>query len=112
MSARRAPPVTPEDLHAAAAADAELGREYQDAVTDSLVDRFDAQLQHRLRERGVSVFHDAVTVVIALGSIGLGVTFVAAADPLGAFGGTIATIVAWIAIVVVNVAHARARGGR
>lgn len=109
MATRTAPPVTPDDLRAAVAANAELGRGYEDALTDSLLERFDAQVQHRLRQRTTTMLHDAVTVLIALGSIGLGVVFVAASDGLGALGATVATIVAWIGIAVVNVAHARAR---
>jgi hypothetical protein len=49
------------------------------------------------------------TLVLALFSIGLGVTFALVAERLGDLGGTVATIVAWAAIVAINVTHARAR---
>lgn len=111
MATRSAPPVTPDDVRAAVAAGAELGGDYDDALATALLDRLDAQARHRLHARGPSLAHDAVTVLIALGSIGLGVLFVAAADPLGPLGGTVATVVVWVAIAVVNVAHARARRG-
>ena len=52
---------------------------------------------------------EAVTVVIALGSIGLGVLVAAASHALGELGATLATIVAWICIVIINVVHARSR---
>jgi hypothetical protein len=52
---------------------------------------------------------DIVTVVIALGSIGLGVLVGAAADGLGETGATAATIVAWVAIALINLAHAKRR---
>ena len=58
--------------------------------------------------RRTAVLRDAVTVVIALGSIGLGVLVGAAADGLGETGATAATIVAWVAIALINVV-ARAR---
>jgi hypothetical protein len=49
---------------------------------------------------------DVVMLFVALGSIGMGVLVTANADGLGHLGGTLATVVAWIAIGVVNVAHA------
>lgn len=101
--------ITTEDVHATVAATAELGREYDDALTDSLLDRFAVRARQRRSDRTAAILHDAVTVTIALGSMGLGVLFVASTDGLGAFGATVATIVAWVGIAVVNVAYARAR---
>lgn len=101
--------VSGDDVRATVAANAELGGSYDDALAASLLERVDAQARTRRRQHDVSLIDDTVTVVIALGSIGLGVVFVAASDPLGALGGTLATIVAWIGIVIVNVAHARSR---
>jgi hypothetical protein len=97
-----------DDVHAAVAAKTELGEAYEAALADSLLERFDAQAGRR----EPSLAHDAVTVIIALGSIGLGVVFALVAQNLGELGGTLATIVAWIGIAVVNVAHARTRGPR
>jgi hypothetical protein len=96
-------PSATDDLHAAAETRRELGPHYDEAVLLSLAER----LEHR-RGRSTSV-REAVTVVIALGSIGLGVLVAAASHPLGEAGATLATIVAWICIVVINVVHARAR---
>ncbi|MBB4662366.1 hypothetical protein [Conexibacter arvalis] len=101
--------VAPDDVRAAVAAGSELGRDYDDALAASLIERLDRQIEHQLDRRVPTLAQDAVTVLIALGSIGLGVVFVAAADPLGALGGTLATIVVWISIAVVNIAHARTR---
>jgi hypothetical protein len=39
----------------------------------------------------------------------MGVLATASADGLGALGGTLATVVAWVVIAVVNVAHATRR---
>jgi hypothetical protein len=101
------PDTLAEDVHAAAAAQSELGADYDRAVLRSLADRLETELDARDRQRRSAVLREAVTVVIALGSIGLGVTFALASDGLGSSGATIATIVAWVAIAVINVAHAR-----
>jgi hypothetical protein len=101
--------VAPDEVRAAVAASTELGRDYEDALAASLLERLDHHVERQLDRRAPTIAQEAVTVTIALGSIGLGVVFVAAADPLGALGGTLATIVAWIAIAVANVAHARSR---
>ena len=94
---------------AADAGDVEHGGTYDEAFAASLLERLDEHVERQLDRRAPPIAHDAVTLLIALGSIGLGVVFVAASDPLGELGGTLATIVAWIGIAIVNVAHARAR---
>ncbi|HWM08226.1 MAG TPA: hypothetical protein VNO82_02750 [Solirubrobacteraceae bacterium] len=86
-----------DEVAAASAARDELGAGYDAAVARSLLERIDGR-----RRRS-----DLVTVVIALVSMGLGVTFALVAERLGDLGGTIATVVAWAAIVAVNLAHAR-----
>jgi hypothetical protein len=88
-----------DDVKAAAAARRELGDEYDEALIRSLVD---ARVRRGLRS-------DVITVTIALVSIGLGVVFALVAERLGDLGGTIATVVAWAAILAVNVVHARRR---
>jgi hypothetical protein len=98
-----------DDVHATVAARSELGDDYDRAVARSLAERLDAELAARDRERRATVLRELVTVVVALGSIGLGVLFAAASDGLGSSGATVATIVAWVAIAVINVAHARRR---
>ena len=96
-------PSTTDELHAAAATRRELGPHYDEAVLLSLAER----LAHT-RNRSGSL-RKAVTVVIALGSIGLGVLVAAASHALGELGATLATIVAWICIVIINVVYARSR---
>jgi hypothetical protein len=101
-----------EELRTTAAAGTELGEDYDRAVLHSLVERLETELEARDAQRRTAVLRDIVTVVIALGSIGLGVLVGAAADGLGEVGATAATIVAWVAIALINVVHARGRGVR
>jgi hypothetical protein len=96
-------PHATDELHAAAATRRELGPSYDEAVLLSLAERLE-----RKRDRS-SALHEVTTVVVALGSIGLGVLVVAAAQNLGALGGTVATLVAWLCIAAINIAHARRR---
>jgi hypothetical protein len=91
----------PEQLRAAAAANAELGPAYDRATAEALLER--------LERRPPTLLESIVTVTIALGSIGLGVVFALVARDLGDLGGTLATLLAWAGIVAVNVAHARGR---
>ena len=92
-----------DELRAAAASRRELGHDYDEAILLSLAERL-----QRARRRP-TLFQETVTVVIALGSIGLGILVALAAAQLGAVGGTFVTITAWICIAVINVAHARSR---
>jgi hypothetical protein len=92
-----------DELRAAAATRRELGHDYDEAILLSLADRL-----QRVRRRP-TLFQETVTLLIALGSIGLGILVALAAAQLGAVGGTFATIIAWICIAVINVVHARSR---
>jgi hypothetical protein len=92
-----------DELRAAAATRRELGHDYDDAILLSLAERL-----QRVRPRP-TLLHETVTVMVALGSIGLGILVALAAAKLGAVGGTFATIIAWICIAVINVVHARSR---
>jgi hypothetical protein len=94
--------MTTDELRAASETRRELGRDYDEAILLSMADRL-------ARRRRPDLWGDTVTVVIALGSIGLGILVALAAANLGAIGGTFATVVAWIAIAVINVVHARSR---
>jgi hypothetical protein len=95
--------VTSEELHAAAATRRELGRDYDEAILLSLAERLER------KRRRPSALREAATIVMALGSIGLGVLVALAAGQLGELGATFATIVAWICIAVINVVYARSR---
>ena len=92
-----------DELRAAAATRRELGHDYDDVILLSLAERL-----QRVRRRPTP-FQETVTLLIALGSIGLGILVALAAAQLGAVGGTFATIIAWICIAVINVVHARSR---
>ena len=94
--------MTTDELKAAAETRRELGRDYDEAILLSMADRL-------ARRRRPDLWGDTVTVVIALGSIGLGILVALASANLGAIGGTFATVGAWIAIAVINVVHARSR---
>ena len=91
-----------DELRAAAETRRELGPGYDEAVLLSLADRL-------ARRRKPDPWGDTVTVVIALGSIGLGILVALACANLGAVGGTFATVVAWVCIAVINVIYARSR---
>jgi hypothetical protein len=96
-------PSATEDLRAAAETRRELGPHYDEAVLLSLAERLE-------RKRGRStVLSEATTVVIALSSLGFGVLVATSTHGLGELGATLATIVAWVCIAVINVAHARRR---
>ena len=90
-----------DELRAAAETRRELGPHYDEAVLLTLIERYE--------RRRPNPWRDTVTVVVALGSIGLGILIALAAANLGAVGGTFATVVAWACIAVINVVHARSR---
>jgi hypothetical protein len=95
--------MTTDELRAAAETRRELGRDYDEAILLSLADRLQAA------RRRPSPLREAATIVIALGSIGLGILVALACANLGAVGGTFATIVAWLCIAAINVMYARSR---
>jgi hypothetical protein len=122
-----------EDIAAAAAAHHELGRDYDGAVAESLVDRIGAEIDKRvdarLEQRGDKLARRArdcqpslaagpswAMVVLGLGSIGLGIGASAAVLSLVennpfAFPVTAPGLVAliWVIIGVINVGYARHR---
>ena len=106
-----APQISRDDLIAAARARRELGDELEPAVVDAFLDRveraIDARVDQRLAEREAAERRepsDGATVKLALGSLALAIPIT------GASGSTLTTIVAWMAIVAINAAHAF--GGR
>jgi hypothetical protein len=124
-----------EDIAAAAAAHRELGRDYDGAVAEGLVDRIgeeiDKRVDARLGQRGARLMrrgregqlsaaaHPSWTVVaLGLGSMGLGIgasavvlsfsrSNSAVGDPVTDALWFVALI--WIIIGVINVAYARRR---
>ena len=106
-----APQIPRDDLIAAAAARRELGDELEPAVVEAFLDRveraIDARVDQRLAEREAAERRqpsDGATVKLAIWSLVLAIPITGAADS------TLTIIVAWIAIVAINVAHAL--GGR
>jgi hypothetical protein len=114
-----------EDIAAAAAAHRELGRDYDGAVAEGLIERIgdeiDKRVAAKLRQRDDelaprvrdSQLRPAARsswppIVLALGSMGLGVG--AAGAVLGNNGGAgYVVVLIWIIIGIINVGHARRR---
>ncbi|MGV9378666.1 hypothetical protein ACWDRB_22800 [Nonomuraea sp. NPDC003707] len=103
-----------DDLQATLDARRDLGPEYEAALVESFVERLDATISARVRSEldhhGATPHRQksppgAAMIPIALGSLGIGIPLTAiAAGNAGLVGLTIA----WIAIVVINVASAAA----
>jgi hypothetical protein len=112
------PEIPRDELQAALRARGELDRELEPHVIDSFLDRVersidarvDARVEARLRasapERASDRPRSGGGVVLALGSIGLGIGATGAANGMGGTEGFIVAIVAWLAIAVINVANA------
>ncbi len=111
------PRVERDELIAALAARRELGAEHEAAVIETFVERLersidarvDREVERQLRKTpqrasggGFGVGH----IILALGSLGIGVGATGAATGLGSAAGLIVAIVAWVAIAAVNIAYA------
>jgi len=108
-----------EDIAAAAAAHRELGREYDNAVAEGLVERIGAEIdkrvdarieQHGARPapRGRPGSGPGVSgVFLGLGSMGIGIG--AAAVVLAQRGSGALVFLIWLVIGVINVVYARRR---
>jgi hypothetical protein len=99
------------DVEAALEARRELGQAYEPQIVDALVDKIEQRLDERARDRPAPApRHHFYETRLALGSMGLGigVTAVANSDAHGV-GGILISIVAWIAIAVINVVYALRR---
>jgi hypothetical protein len=94
-----------KDVEAALQARRELGAEYEPQIVDSLVEKIEKRLDERLQAPAPR--HQAYELRLALGSmaLGIGVTAVANSDAHGV-GGILISIVAWIAIAVINIIYA------
>ncbi len=114
-----------EDIAAAAAAHRELGRDYDDAVAQSLVERIgneidkrvDARLgrpdgaparRHRSDELSRPARASLETVSLALGSMIVGgiISWNVLNDNRGGFG---LFVFIWVVVAVINIAYARRR---
>jgi hypothetical protein len=101
----------PDELRAAAAAEHELGREYEPAVLASFADRLGMEIDRRVDERIVPRRGpDFLGLLLALGSIGMALGIPSATfDKLGAPATFLLTVIGWIAIAAINIAYARQR---
>jgi len=112
------PELSRDELEATLRARGELGRDREPDVIDAFLDRvernIDARVDARLQARGeVAVDRPKRSresvgppVILPLGSMFLGVLATAAASDMRAAGAAVVVaIVAWVAIVAVNVVH-------
>ena len=116
---------TREDIAAAAAVHHELGREYDGAVAESLVERIGDEIDKRVDSRLGQRSHRPAprdpagpvtpsrrssleTILVALGSMTIG--GITAVSILNSSHGSAAVVaLIWIVIAVINVAYARRR---
>jgi len=111
-----------EDIAAAAAVHNELGRDYEGAVAESLVERIgdeiDKRVDARLGERGARAARPGrrgqqgrsswEAVALALGSMVVG-GITAASVLNSSHGDAAAAVLIWVIIGIINIAYARRR---
>jgi hypothetical protein len=109
-----------DEIGAAVAAHAELGRDYDHAVAEGLIDRIGAEVDRRVDARLSGASRRAVrggrpgtfaTVVMGLGSMGLGVgaTAVVLSDAHNSSAASVMVLIIWVAIAVINVTFSNRR---
>jgi len=115
-----------EDIAAAAAVHHELGRDYEDAVAEGLVERIGAEIDKRvdarLGDRSDLAARRAAAgplshlsrsawpgVILALGSMLIGGITAGSVLSESNHGSAVAVVLIWIVIGVINVAYARRR---
>jgi hypothetical protein len=104
------PTVDRHEVETALESRRELGPEYEPQVIDSFVDRIERRVEERLRERRPSE-RRPIPLLLPLGSLGIGIgaTGAALGPTNGSGGGIVVAIIAWLAIMIVNVAYALRR---
>jgi hypothetical protein len=106
--------VSRDEIGAAVAAHAELGRDYDHAVAEGLIDRIGAEVDRRVDARLSGASRKALrggrpgtaaTLVMGLGSMGLGVgaTAVVLSDMQNSGAASVMVLVIWVAIAIINV---------
>ena len=103
-----APVVDREEVHAALEARRELGWDYEPEIIDSFLDRIEHRLERRHRDARQHKPPEPPGLVVPLATVGMGIATTGAASGIHP-GGFIVAIIAWIAIAIVNVAHAMRR---
>ena len=105
---------TREEIGAATAVHAELGRDYDHAIAEGLIERIGAEIDRRVDARIATPARGRVrtrrpgtfaTLVMGLGSMGLGVgaTAVVLSDARGSSAQTVMVLIIWIAIAAINI---------
>ena len=109
------PDLLREDFAATLAARRELGEESDRELVDSFLDRVEPESDARVDARLARLERAPAprsgggpSVLLALGSMGIGIGVTGAANGM-AHGGALVAIIAWIAIAAINVAHALGR---
>ena len=97
-----------EDVAAALAARRELGKELEPEVIEAFLDRIATQIDRRVDERlaepgGRAPAHVRPSPAVPILSLVFAIPLTGIAD-----GSLLATVVVWVAIVAINVAHAAA----
>jgi hypothetical protein len=111
-----APNIPPDEVEAALAARRELGPELEPAIVEAFPERIEKAIDARVDERIAAGLpakraprEDPLTgraLVLALGSIGMGIGATGASAGIGGVSGAFVAIVVWLAIAAVNVAYA------
>ena len=112
--------VSRDEIGASVAAHAELGHDYEHAVAEGLIDRIGAEVDRRVDARLSHASRRALrgrqpgtfaTVVMGLGSMGLGVgaTAVVLGNAHNTGAASIMVLVIWAAIAIINVTFGNRR---
>jgi hypothetical protein len=113
------PEIPRDELQAALRARGELDRELEPHVIDAFLDRVERSIDARVDARVEARIRASVpertrdrsrsgggSVLLALGSIGLGIGATGAANGMGQPEGLIVAVIAWVAIALINIANA------
>jgi hypothetical protein len=108
-----------DEVRAALHARDELAREYEPAVVEAFAERVEREIDARVDARLARMRDERParspsgpgtgSIVLALGSMGLGIGATGAATGMGGSEGVVVAIVVWIAIALINVANAARR---
>lgn len=106
--------LTPDELRAAAEVHSELGPGYRDAVVESFLDKIGKEIDARVDSRVTCAQETTprkpprdLSLLLAVLSIALGIPITAITLSLGHSGAVLVTVVAWVAIVFINVIYNR-----
>jgi hypothetical protein len=111
--------LSPDEIRAAAEIHRELGRDYQDAVVESFIERVGREIDARVDSRLAAAQQQAAqpakqqkTLALPIVSIALGIPLSGITLGLSSSAQLTGLAVVWIAIAVINVAYALAYRSR